>query len=108
MSKIDDKFFSQKLPIKTIGNEKNKDKNNGIKIKLKGIRILKVGSKVSECAIQKIPKKKKPKPKDDPKINKFLRKGFFLQVLLDFFFTYIIVKNNSGNEKKLTKNKLNG
>ena len=42
MSKIDDKFFSQKLPIKTIGNEKNKDKNKGINIKLKGIRILKV------------------------------------------------------------------
>ena len=29
-------------------------------------------------------------------------------MLLDFFFTYIIVKNNRGNEKKLTKNKLNG
>tara|TARA_B100000941_G_scaffold281562_1_gene249128 strand:+ start:503 stop:685 length:183 start_codon:yes stop_codon:yes gene_type:complete len=29
-------------------------------------------------------------------------------VLLDFFLTYIIIKNNRGNEKKLTKNKLNG
>ena len=27
---------------------------------------------------------------------------------MDFFFTYIIVKNNRGSEKKLTKNKLNG
>ena len=61
-----------------MGNEKNKDKNSGINIKLNGIRILNDWSNVSECAIQKIPKKKKPKPKDDPKINKFLRKGFFL------------------------------
>tara|TARA_S200000501_G_scaffold340419_1_gene348983 strand:+ start:7026 stop:7208 length:183 start_codon:yes stop_codon:yes gene_type:complete len=29
-------------------------------------------------------------------------------VLLDFFFTYIIIKNNKGNDKKLIKNKLNG
>ena len=75
---IDDKFFSQKLPIKTIGIEKNKDKNKGIKNKLNGIKILNVGSKVNEFAIQKIPQKKKPKPKDDPRINKFLKKGFFL------------------------------
>tara|TARA_B100000941_G_scaffold281562_1_gene249127 strand:+ start:302 stop:502 length:201 start_codon:yes stop_codon:yes gene_type:complete len=66
------------LPIKTIGNEKNKDKNKGIKIRLKGIKIVNVLSKVNECAIQKIPKKKKPKPKDVPRINKFLKKGFFL------------------------------
>ena len=105
---IDEKFFSQKLPISIIGNEKNKDKNKGIKIKLKGIKILNVSSKVKECAIQKIPKKKKPKPKDEPSVNKFLRKGFFLQMLLDFCLTYIIVKNNKGNEKKFTKNKLNG
>ena len=105
---IDEKFFSQKLPISIIGNEKNKDKNKGIKIKLKGIKILNVSSKVNECAIQKIPKKKKPKPKDEPRVNKFIRKGFFLQMLLDFFLTYIIVKNNKGNEKKFTKNKLNG
>ena len=29
-------------------------------------------------------------------------------MLLDFCLTYIIVKNNKGNEKKFTKNKLNG
>tara|TARA_S200000501_G_scaffold340419_1_gene348982 strand:+ start:6840 stop:7025 length:186 start_codon:yes stop_codon:yes gene_type:complete len=61
-----------------MGNEKNKDKNRGIKNKLNGIKILKVGSNVNEFAIQKIPKKKKPNPKDEPRINKFLIKGFFL------------------------------
>ena len=83
-------FISKKSFVKLNGFDESFDmygedvdlciraKKEGIKIKLKGIRILKVGSKVSECAIQKIPKKKKPKPKDDPKINKFLRKGFFL------------------------------
>ena len=105
---IDEKFFSQKFPIKTTGNEKNNDKNKGIKIRLNGIKILNWGSKVNEFAIQKIPKKKKPKPKDEPRINKFLIKGFFLYKLLDFFFTYIIVKNSKGKEKKFTKKRLYG
>ena len=49
---IEDKFFSQKLPTRTIGKEKNKDKNKGIKIRLNGIRNLKVSSNVKERAIQ--------------------------------------------------------
>ena len=38
LKKIEYKFFLQKLPTKRIGIEKNKDKNSGINIKLKGIK----------------------------------------------------------------------
>tara|TARA_B100001029_G_C14663282_1_gene235568 strand:+ start:176 stop:361 length:186 start_codon:yes stop_codon:yes gene_type:complete len=48
IKKIEDIFLSQKFPIKTIGKEKNKDKNKGIKIKLKGIKNLNESSKVKE------------------------------------------------------------
>ena len=49
------------------------------------------GSKVNEFAIQKIPKKKKPKPKDDPRINKFLKKGFFSISTFRLFFSHILL-----------------
>jgi hypothetical protein len=52
IKKIDDIFFSQKFPINNIGNEKNKDKNKGINIKLNGIKNLNDSSKVNELAIQ--------------------------------------------------------
>ena len=48
IKKIEDIFFSQKLPINKIGTEKNKDKNKGINIKLNGIKNLKDSSKVKE------------------------------------------------------------
>ena len=35
---IDDTFNSIKYPISIIGNEKNKERNNGIKIRAKGIK----------------------------------------------------------------------
>ena len=52
IKKIDDIFSSQKLLTNTIGKEKNKDKNIGIKTKLIGIKNLNDSSKVNECAIQ--------------------------------------------------------
>ena len=52
IKKIEDIFLSQKFPIKTIGKEKNKDKNKGINIKLNGIKNLNDSSKVNEWAIQ--------------------------------------------------------
>ena len=52
IKKIDDIFFSQKFPINNIVNEKNKDKNKGINIRLNGIRNLNDSSKVNELAIQ--------------------------------------------------------
>ena len=48
IKKIDDIFFSQKFPINKIGNEKNRDKNRGINIKLSGIKNLNDSSKVNE------------------------------------------------------------
>ena len=48
IKKIEDIFFSQEFPINKIGNEKNKDKNRGINIKLIGINNLNVSSKVNE------------------------------------------------------------
>jgi len=52
IKKIDEIFFSQKFAINNIGNEKNKDKNKGINIKLNGIKNLNDSSKVNELAIQ--------------------------------------------------------
>ena len=49
---IEDIFKSIKYPTRTIGREKNKDKNNGINIKLNGIKNLNESSKVKEQAIQ--------------------------------------------------------
>ena len=48
IKKIELKFSSMKLPTKIIGKEKNKDKNNGIKISENGIKNLNVSSNVSE------------------------------------------------------------
>ena len=48
----DDKFKFKKGPVNKIINEKNKLKNNGINIKLNGIRTLKLSSKVNELLIQ--------------------------------------------------------
>ncbi len=48
IKKIEDIFLSQEFPINKIGNEKNKDKNRGINIKLIGINNLNVSSKVNE------------------------------------------------------------
>ena len=45
---IEDTSRFMKLPIAITGNEKNKDKNNGINIKANGIKNLKESSKVSE------------------------------------------------------------
>ena len=52
IKKIEDIFFSQKFPINVIGNEKNRDKNRGINIKLIGIKNMNDSSKVNELAIQ--------------------------------------------------------
>ena len=52
IKKIEDILFSQKFAINNIGNEKNKDKNKGINIKLNGIKNLNDSSKVNELAIQ--------------------------------------------------------
>ena len=49
---IEDIFNSIKYPISTIGNEKNKERNNGIKIRAKGIKNWNDSSKVSEKVIQ--------------------------------------------------------
>ena len=59
---MEDNFNSIKLPIKTIGREKNKDRNKGININANGIKNLKDGSNVSEYDIQYNPKRKKPTP----------------------------------------------
>ena len=49
---IEDIFSSIKCPKKSKGNEKNKDKNNGINIRPKGIKILNESSNVNELVIQ--------------------------------------------------------
>ena len=45
---IEDIFKSTKYPTRTMGIDKNKDKNNGINIKLNGIKNLNESSKVKE------------------------------------------------------------
>ena len=45
---IEDIFKSTKYPTRTMGIEKNKDKNNGINIKANGIKNLNELSKVKE------------------------------------------------------------
>ena len=49
---IEDIFNSIKYPISTIGNEKNNERNNGIKIRAKGIKNWNDSSKVNEKVIQ--------------------------------------------------------
>ena len=75
---IEDTLNSMKRPIKIIGREKNNDRNKGISINANGIKNLKDGSNVSEYEIQYSPKRKKPKPKEEPRKNKFFKNGFFL------------------------------
>ena len=65
---------------------KNKLRNNGIKISPKGIKNLKFSSNVNEFVIQCMLLKKKLNPKIVPNIKRFILYGFFLYVLLDFFF----------------------
>ena len=48
IKKIDDILSFKNFPTKTIGKEKNKDKNNGISIKANGIRTLNESSNVNE------------------------------------------------------------
>ena len=45
-------FFSAKGPTVKIANPKNNDKNNGIRIRAKGIRFSKVWSWVKDIVIQ--------------------------------------------------------
>ena len=45
-------FNSIKYPISTIGNEKNNERNNGIRKRAKGIKNLNVSSNVNEKVIQ--------------------------------------------------------
>ena len=51
-SKINEIFFSAKDPTSKIAKPKNKDKNNGINIRAKGIRLLNISSCVKDMVIQ--------------------------------------------------------
>ena len=51
-SKINEIFFSAKGPTSKIAKPKNKDKNNGINIRAKGIRLLNISSWVKDMVIQ--------------------------------------------------------
>ena len=50
-----------------IARPKNKDKNRGTNMTVKGIKFFKFSSCVSDIEIQQLPKRKKPKPKEHPK-----------------------------------------
>ena len=52
---IDEKFKLNTGPTIIVIKEKNKLKNNGIKISANGIKYVKLSSKVSEFVIQCIP-----------------------------------------------------
>ena len=75
---IDGKFKLNTGPIIIVIKEKNKLKNNGIKISPKGIKILKFSSNVNELVIQCILLKKKLNPKIVPNMKRFFLYGFFL------------------------------
>jgi hypothetical protein len=51
-NKIKKIFFSEKGPTIKIANPKNKDKNNGINIRAKGIKFLNISSCVKDIEIQ--------------------------------------------------------
>ena len=87
---IDDKFKLNAGPTIIVIKEKNKLKNNGIKISPKGIKNLKFSSNVNEFVIQCMLLKKKLNPKIVPNIKRFFLYGFFLYLLLDFFFIKMI------------------
>ena len=67
-----------KGPNNRVTKEKNKLKNKGIKIRPKGIKILKFSSNVNELVIQCMLLKKKLNPKIVPNIKRFFLYGFFL------------------------------
>jgi len=51
-SKINEIFFSAKVPTNKIANPKNNDKNKGINIMVKGIKPLNISSCVKDIEIQ--------------------------------------------------------
>ena len=51
-NKINEIFFSAKIPAKKIAKPKNKDKNRGINIRAKGIKPLNISSCVRDMEIQ--------------------------------------------------------
>ena len=63
---MDKKFSFKNGPIINVTSEKNKLRNKGISINPKGIKILKLSSKVNECVIQCMPLKKYPNPNAVP------------------------------------------
>ena len=66
-SKIKKIFFSENGPTIKHANPKNNDKNKGINISAKGIKLLNIASCVKDMEIQQLPNKKKPKPNAHPK-----------------------------------------
>ena len=83
---IDEKFKLNTGPTIIVIKEKNKLKNNGIKISPKGIKNLKFSSNVNEFVIQCILLKKKLNPKIVPNIKRFILYGFFSICAFRFFF----------------------
>ena len=51
-NKIKEIFFSAKAPTRKIAKPKNKDKNRGINIRAKGIKLLNISSCVNDIVIQ--------------------------------------------------------
>ena len=51
-NKINEIFFSAKIPTSKIASPKNKDKNKGISIRAKGIKPLNISSCVKDIEIQ--------------------------------------------------------
>ena len=51
-NKIKDMLFSEKGPIAKIANPKNKERNNGINMRAKGIKPLNISSCVKDIEIQ--------------------------------------------------------
>ena len=107
-NKIKDMLFSEKGPIAKIANPKNKERNNGINMRAKGIKPLNISSCVKDIEIQQLPNKKKPKPKAQPKQKKYLLDFFFLYLDCVLFLTVKIKNNKTENEKKFINVKLYG
>ena len=68
----------ENLSLAKVFKEKNKLKNNGIKISPKGIKNLKFSSNVNEFVIHCMLLKKKLNPKIVPNMKRFFLYGFFL------------------------------
>ena len=107
-SKIKKIFFSAKFPTNSNAKPKNKDKNNGINIRAKGIKPLNISSCVKEIVIQQLPSRKKPKPNAQPKQKKYRLDFFFIYFDWVFFFICKIKNNKKEKEKKFTNVKLYG